>query len=567
LIDDFYLGATELSGKELYPAWIPVFEKIFPTRLHIGAPIVSLNCALGCGKTTVSTMMASMIEARIDHLDNQKFLRGMAAKTLGLGLAHKKLDKVSSDFIKPLNDIKEVSPYWKKNRVSHNRVDYKAGGEHNISSMLGGDLIGAVLSEINFWKYHKAKYAVESMIGRLNARFIHAKEYFTLLVLDSSPSDTGVSVVNDFLEQNPDIYSVEMSIWKAKAHKNQYFNEGKFYVFTGDQSHDPFILSDGVTPEQLPSEIDKDKVIEVPEELRREFTINTERALRDQAGITTMGFGGSFFKDKDRLERVFSLPHYNKDLIEVDFYNTEDRLIDHLEESLKLLPKEKIIYLRFDIGVVNDLTGLSIGYFDEYSFPFGEDNKKMKEPNFIINTVAGISRKPGQETSITKLKDLVIELDKRYEIGGVSCDMYQSRQLLQDLQQLGIKTKYISVDRTNTAYNYAKNAIYTGRVKLPASKWLKTELKSLQYIDGKINHIAPGSEGTAAGGGRFSKDIADSFTGLLYHMYEDLEYASQLSNKYTLKRQSDMIESLKNINERPRNVLNKSQHDMISNIF
>jgi hypothetical protein len=50
-------------------------------------------------------------------------------------------------------------------------------------------------------------------------------------------------------------------------------------------------------------------------------------------------------------------------------------------------------------------------------------------------------------------------------------------------------------------------------------------------------------------------------------MYEDLEYASQLSNKYTLKRQSDMIESLKNINERPRNVLNKSQHDMISNIF
>jgi hypothetical protein len=315
----------------------------------------------------------------------------MTGKNLGFGLAHTTTDKAATDFAAPLGKIKSTSSYWKANRVSHNIVDYKLGGERSIKSLLGGDIIFSALSEINFWKYNNARYAIESMIGRIKSRFQHARPYFGLLILDSSPADSGISVVNDFLAENPDIYSVEMAIWQAKGHKGDYFREGEFFVFIGDASNDPFILKDGQTIENLPAEFDKDKVIRVPEELRMEFTLNLERALRDQAGITATGFAGTFFKDKKRLSDAFNLPSHNNDVISVDFYDHSDRLMDYLSMSIRNIPKEKIIYLGVDIGLTNDLTGLTIGYFDEHVVPF-PDKPSFTEPSFVINTVCGISR-------------------------------------------------------------------------------------------------------------------------------------------------------------------------------
>ena len=100
LMDNDYLGLKEtgMSGKALYPAWMPVLEDIFPTRLHIGHPIVTLSCALGCGKSTVSTIMMSYVECRINHLDNQDFIRGMTGKEMVMGLVHTKMEKTISDF-------------------------------------------------------------------------------------------------------------------------------------------------------------------------------------------------------------------------------------------------------------------------------------------------------------------------------------------------------------------------------------------------------------------------------------------------------------------------------------
>lgn len=572
LMDNDYLGLKEtgMSGKALYPAWMPVLEDIFPTRLHIGHPIVTLSCALGCGKSTVSTIMMSYVECRINHLDNQDFIRGMTGKEMVMGLVHTKMEKTISDFKEPLATIKEQSPYWKSGMVSHNILDYKIGGERNIKSILGGDLICAVLSEVNFWdNYARAKGAIESLIGRVTGRFGHVRKYFTLIVLDSSPSESGVSVVNDFLSTNPDIYNVEMSEWKAKEHlPGRYFVEGEFYVYCGDQMNDPFVFPDSFKPENLDPKFDKDKVIRVPEELRVPFMNNTAKALRDHAGVTHELGGGYFFKDKSKLSTVFNLPHLNKDVIEVDFYDNEDRIYSQLDTSLSRIPKNKVVYVGLDLATSNDLAGIAIGYFDDYIYPF-PNNPKMKEPTFIINTVCGIGRKPGQETSLAKIKDLIMELNKNYEIGGVSCDQFQSKLLMQELEHLKIPTKYISLDRTDVGYNNLKNTIYTNRIKLPSCKWLKNELTYLQYIDGKIDHISNANSGgsTVAGGGKFSKDLADAVASCLLNMSEDLEHAASLSLKSSMGRQIDMLQGLYMKDSVQEDKARAAQVSIMQNIF
>jgi hypothetical protein len=430
---------------------------------------------------------------------------------------------------------------------------------------LGGDIIFSALSEINFWKYNNARYAIESMIGRIKSRFQHARPYFGLLILDSSPADSGISVVNDFLAENPDIYSVEMAIWQAKGHKGDYFREGEFFVFIGDASNDPFILKDGQTIENLPAEFDKDKVIRVPEELRMEFTLNLERALRDQAGITATGFAGTFFKDKKRLSDAFNLPSHNNDVISVDFYDHSDRLMDYLSMSIRNIPKEKIIYLGVDIGLTNDLTGLTIGYFDEHVVPF-PDKPSFTEPSFVINTVCGISRKQGQETSISKIKDFILELSESFEIGGVVADQFQSKNLLQDLSIAGIPTKKVSVDRTNVPYNYLKNAIYSNRVSLPQSNRLKEEMSNLQYINNKIDHLSPQSN-TESGGGKWSKDLADAVCSCIFQIYSDIGYSDQLSSKYSVHHAKNIISKMAEAHMTNFNLKNKIKTDISKNIF
>ena len=128
---------------------------------------------------------------------------------------------------------------------------------------------------------------------------------------------------------------------------------------------------------------------------------------------------------------------------------------------------------------VSDYTGLSVCYFDEYIVK--DKKNKTLIPKFINAVTAAVGRIQGQETSISKLYEFVKDISKTHEVGAITCDQFQSRQLIQDLKKDRFNAYEISVDRTDIPYQNLKQIIYEGRIQLPQSRLLKRELRELQY--------------------------------------------------------------------------------------
>lgn len=487
LDDPYYLG----KSVQVFPFWREKLREIYPTPIHTTTPFISLNCAIGSGKSTVAKIMELYLECRLDHLEDISIL-GIGkylTKPICSYFFHTSVSKAEEEFVGSLELMKSNSAYFTRGLLNPKRKIEYVCDSNKINAGIGRDILFFNFSEVNFLDYQKTYNKVESGMGRFTARFISCQNFFGNVILDSSPSSTS-SMSVDFIKRNPqlNIYTVYAPIWEAHKHKNIYFKQGSIQVYLGDSNYDPFVIDE---ERPLTEDMDRDLIITVPKELEREFRADVIKAIQDKAGISTDSTG-SFFKNKDKLNQVFTLPVYNKDVIICDMFDQEDTIMNHLQTSINMLiPKEKTLFIRLDLGVVKDHTGLSIGYLDSYYYPNPTD-KKVKLPKYKIPISVAISRYSGQETSITKITEFILQLSRDYSIGGVSADSFQSRNMLQDLKIAGFNVKDLSVDKTTTAYNYLKNVIYNKHIELPQNKLLMKELKELQVIGSKVDHPADG---------------------------------------------------------------------------
>jgi hypothetical protein len=371
---------------------------------------------------------------------------------------------------------------------------------------------------------------LNTAFNRLAARFKKARGYFGSIIIDSSAAESG-SFVDDFIDSrcNPKTTKIIRSkIWEVKPH--QYGADGWFDIYLGDSTRDAFIIEDSIEGEdyELPEGLDPDRILKTPLDLYDEFKLDLSLSLNDHAGISTTS-NEYFIQDREALDKVFTLPFKNQEIIELDFYSNE-RIYDSLINSIREIPVDKVLSVRFDVGVVNDYTGLSICYFDEYIVL--DKKNKTRVPKFVNAVTAAVGRIQGQETSITKLYEFIKDLSKIYEIGAVTTDQFQSRQLVQDLTRDGFNAYEISVDRTDIPYQSLKLAIYENRIQIPQSKLLKRELRELQYSRkngrGKIDHSETTSSDMLTYG-KGSKDCADGLAGAIEAINRDLELFTNIS--------------------------------------
>jgi hypothetical protein len=303
------------------------------------------------------------------------------------------------------------------------------------------------------------------------SRFKKVTPYFGNVFLDSSAAGGG-SFVDEFVEKfsNPETtLVVRPSIWEVKCDSGIYGNPtrkmftgrqdiqnhinkggkikigdtfvnemhlipkefdfseeyfidtGWFNVYLGDSTRDAFIIDER---QDLPDGIDRDRILPVPMELYQEFHLNLDLSLQDHAGISTKA-SNVFIQDREAISKTFKLPMRVKEVIEIDFYDRKDSIMNHLREALKFIPKEKVLSVRFDIGVVSDYTGLAISYFDEWEVT--DKKNKTRVPKFQTPIACAIGRKQGQETSIRMMYEFIKDLSKDFEVGAVTADQFQSR--------------------------------------------------------------------------------------------------------------------------------------------
>jgi hypothetical protein len=333
------------------------------------------------------------------------------------------------------------------------------------------DVLFYIFSEINFIKPQVIKLKLDTAFNRLASRFKKVTPYFGNVFLDSSAAGGG-SFVDEFVDQFSDPETtlvVRPSIWEVKCDSGIYgnptkkifsdrmelqvhFNKGGeiyldgklikefsdvpkdldlsleyevdngwFSVYLGDSTRDAFIVHKDTV---LEPDLDQDRFLRVPMELFTEFRLNLELSLQDHAGISTKA-SNVFIQDREALPRTFKMPMRTKEVIEIDFYDRKDSIMNHLREAIKFIPKEKVLSIRFDIGVVSDYTGLAISYFDDWEVM--DKKNKTRVPKFCTPIACAIGRKQGQETSIRMMYEFIKDLSKEFEIGAVTADQFQSR--------------------------------------------------------------------------------------------------------------------------------------------
>lgn len=523
----YYLGNSVGDGA-MYPFWKEKLKELFPSPIHTSNTVIVAKGAIGTGKSFFSRVAAMYTECRLSMLENLRFFGLASGKTINTVFFHVNNTKAYDDFISPCYEWGKESPFFTEIWDKGTKIPTAFVADGPRTSAIGGDVVFYNLSEINFVDYEVASHKLDTAVKRFESRFGLDNGYLGCIVLDSS-SQGDDAIVDEFIANNPfNPMVISVSQWEAKAHTGKFGNHGWTKCYCGDSVNQPFLFENGKV---LLESMDPTRVIEIPNELLPQFRFDIITSLQDLAGVSTKSTG-IFLQDKENFKSSLSIKSHIPETVIVDMYDRTDRIFDKIQHQLSLIPKDRIIFPRFDIGVVNDLTGFSISYFEEFK-QFSEGSS-LKEPVYKTPVQIGIGRKPGQETSISHLLDLCLDLAKLWEIGEVTADQYASRQLFQDLDREGIRSRYLSVDRTDEAYIYWKNVFNAGRWTGMYNSILEKEVCELKHQGGKIDHpndgCFVGDTMVLVKSKRTHEILKVKFKDLLYH------YDSYLCRSYDPKK-------------------------------
>lgn len=536
--DPYYLGHDWGPGK-LYDYWLPILEKIFPDPIHINYTFIIFTGPLGGGKSTVMGIMTLYEYYKLSLLDNFDYFGVNLTKTIDFTFFHLSANDAYNVLIAPIYAWMNNSPYFQEHPFDE-RFQFNAEGLR-VDHSTGHDVISYLFSEISFNDYERTRVRIDQAQDRLKSRFIKVLDYFGIIGLDSSAKDEG-SLTEDLIREYSTymkILVVRDPIWVIKESTGAYYHtpneygELTFKVYCGDGLHDPFVLEHN---QELDSTYDPDKILDVPNEFYPNFMSNVTLALQNDAGIGT-GIADTFITDKKALERSYCIPMHMREVILVDFYD-EEQLFDYVRaQILKECPEEKILSIAIDMGITGDLCGFAASYLEDYV----RDALGHPTTELLTRTPVafGISRKPGQETRVSKIYNLIDEINKIREVGLVTTDGYQSTQIRQDIDaNLHIWTYLASVDRTKDAYIFYKTQVYKQYQRTCKNMRLLNSQLALQDVGPKIDH--PDTN---------EKDISDAVVSSVYNMSLNPEYFLQISKVYATKMQERLVDR---INDTPQ---------------
>lgn len=558
LNDPYYLGESFVDddgNSTIYPIWRKALREIYPNQFYSPYLEIVLTGSIGQGKSTIAKIGAVYDLCRVLHLKEPHSYFGVGrGKKIVFAFINATLSLGKSVFIDEIENWFSSSPYFReqmamapKSCLFPKNVDvvYGSRGSH----VLGADVVSAVLSELNFQNKvsNQAYDNYTNTRRRIQSRFFgtYSKKgtYPGRLWLDSSKKDD-TSFLDHHVETalaDPLCRVYDYAIWDVHKHKGIYSGE-TFKVFVGSKARDPFIVTDDM---QLGDDVSH--VIHPPIEYLKDFQDDVFNALRDLAGKGTWS-AYTFITSNEKISNGLSLSSpLSKEVVELDFYDTEERLIDYL--NLSQVPSDKRPrFIHFDVGLKKDRTGIACtrlnGYAEVKRFNTLTGRFDItRDPLFVTEWVVAIKPKPGSEVPIYKLKNLIIDLRSAgVPVARVSADGYQSENLKQDLILAGIPAEIRSVDRTKEPYEMLKNALLEDRWKCAYHSILETELEDLVDTGKKIDHPITKKDS--------SKDIADACAGSIWSAFQGI---STHDANYSV---SDFIDTMETFEE-PSNIYDR----------
>ncbi len=199
----------------------------------------------------------------------------------------------------------------------------------------------------------------------------------------------------------------------------------------------------------------------------------------------------AFFKQKEKLEKCM---------------NTRNPLdsFRRFDETFKADP-EKIYYIHADLAQKHDKCAVAIAHVDKWVNIQVIKDYEQVAPIVVVDAVAWWEPRAEGPVNLSEVKQWIINLRREgFNIGMVSFDRWQSFDIQNELQAVGIKTETVSVAKKH--YEDLAMMIYEERVAIPMIPILLEEMSELRIMKGnRVDHPR-----------KKSKDLADAVCGAVF---------------------------------------------------
>jgi hypothetical protein len=229
-----------------------------------------------------------------------------------------------------------------------------------------------------------------------------------------------------------------------------------------------------------------------PSTFKMEFYDDIDDALSRFAATPTENVEGSWFPAKDKIDAAFTGS------------NGITEITGPTEITLK--PVEgKQYFVHVDLARVQDNCAVAMAHVDKFKKAMFDAENEVS-PEVVVDVVRYWKPDRTRPVDFADVRDFVISLNRAgFNIQLVTFDRWNSDQIIEQLNSIGIKAEKLSVDRDH----YSELALLMGQymIKGPDVDLLKDELKRLVVLpNGKVDHT-----------NKSSKDLSDAVCGAVYN--------------------------------------------------
>lgn len=405
-------------------------------------------------------------------------------------------------------------------------------GNSSETSMLGGNVFGATIDEINFIEdtkttkrskfdeeFNKARTLYTALATRIKSRYFKNKA--CKIIISSSkqfPEDFTEELIRKKNDGDNTIMICDYNQWDARKGLPIYDDivaGGFFKVIIGNTK----MASKIVTNEEdiAIAEAHGAKVIEVPEYYRNDFEMKLDDSIRDIAGEATLTVS-PFITNREKIHACIDYSRKHPYTVNV----TDLQGGSFFNEFFENIPDKgapRVVHI--DLSKNTCATGLAMGYVKKYvdivntQLEGNEEVSIVERVPFIhMDLMMKIMPPLHGEIQYSDIRRLIYMLKSRgFNIKYLSTDQFQDGTM-QDLKKLGVIIKQTSMDRTIAPYNDLKNAIYENRISFYEYEPFYDELIWLLH-DKKKNKVNK-THG-------HSKDVTDAVAGVA-HICTTIEF-------------------------------------------
>ena len=353
-------------------------------------------------------------------------------------------------------------------------------GNSKATTPLGFNIFCATLDEAAFYLDNENKQLAEEIYTALQRRIISRFPRNGLLIMISSPLYEGDFVMRKLEEAKnfPGvIFSTQMPTWKMKPLNKDYKTD--IFYFNNRQS----IILDS-EPSDINSIIDRAEdtfdankpVWEIPNDYKTAFIQDPDKAKRDFAAVPSKAIQ-AFMPHREIIERMFT--------------EQENPLQKDGSYKFSEMPLRANYYIHLDLALnkkgQGDFAGLSMVHFGGW----GENAiTKERYKTVEVDLVERIGAGHTGEISFSDVRNKIYALKAMgFNIKVVTLDAFNSADSMQLLRSKGVRSEYLSVDRTVEPYQTLKELIYSERIKCHKMPILLEELSRLEISKAsKIDH-------------------------------------------------------------------------------